>query len=444
LEEKRNLTFGGGELPDVFYAASIPNSDLLKYGEQGVLQPLNDLIEDYAPNFKQIMEESPEVENAITFPDGNIYALPNIYDPTFTSLIMNATPWINQSFLDALDMDMPETTDEFYEYLKAVKNDDPNGNGEADEVPFGGYSIDYLTRWLRGSFGIANNGVNYIDLDEDTQEVRFYPISDGYKEMLEYVHKLYSEELIQQNIYNIEFNEYLSYANEGIYGSTYWYSPEEEFGDVGDDYVSGLPLKGPHGDQKYVDIGHPAFAMGRFAITEVNENPEATMRWVDYFYGDEGSKFFYMGIEGETYEETEDGEYKYVDRITNSPDGLTMNEELVKDLAWVGSSSPSIIKQEYFQGTENSPQALEAGEILEPYFIEDSWPPEFTYTNEENKKLTGLATDIEKYVDEEKDKFITGQISFDEWDQYVERLEKMGLEEYLSIKQAAYDRYKDE
>ncbi|HLR65052.1 MAG TPA: ABC transporter substrate-binding protein, partial [Pseudogracilibacillus sp.] len=45
LEEKRNLALSqGDDLPDLFYAANIPISDIQKYGEQGMFVPLEDLI----------------------------------------------------------------------------------------------------------------------------------------------------------------------------------------------------------------------------------------------------------------------------------------------------------------------------------------------------------------------------------------------------------------
>src|SRR5699024_3204044 len=59
LEEKRNLALGGGNLPDAFHSASIGLSDLSKYGDQGVFIPLNDLIDEYAPNFKHILDDNP-------------------------------------------------------------------------------------------------------------------------------------------------------------------------------------------------------------------------------------------------------------------------------------------------------------------------------------------------------------------------------------------------
>src|SRR5699024_3303213 len=71
LEEKRNLALASSDLPDLFYGAYIPNSDLYKYGKQGVFIPLNDLIDEYAPNIKAYLEQYPEIEKGITFPDGN-------------------------------------------------------------------------------------------------------------------------------------------------------------------------------------------------------------------------------------------------------------------------------------------------------------------------------------------------------------------------------------
>src|SRR5699024_1222219 len=116
LSEKLNLALSGGSLPDAFHSANISSQDLLKYGEQGTLVPLNDLIDEYAPNFKAILEEYPELEKSITLLDGNIYSFPLVVDPDFVSYRLGTTPWINEEWLEELGMDMPKTTDEFYEY----------------------------------------------------------------------------------------------------------------------------------------------------------------------------------------------------------------------------------------------------------------------------------------------------------------------------------------
>ncbi|TQS74991.1 extracellular solute-binding protein [Ornithinibacillus gellani] len=439
LEEKRNLRLANKDLPDAFYAAGLKNLDLFKYGKQGSFIPLNDLIEKYAPNLQQVLDEYPEVRKAITFPDGNIYALPTIQDPEFLSLLVGARPWYNQEWLDELNMEMPETTEEYYDYLKAVKEDNP-GDKNIEAVPYGGRNISELIRWLRGSFGLNAQGHPYIDLDPEKDDLRFIPTSDDYKEMLEYVHKLYDEKLINQNIFTIENDQFLANGANGMYGSTVFYSPDDTFGTKTGLYVGGVPLKGPKGYQFYSKSN----AVGRIdglVITSNAENPAAIVKWQDYFYTEEGSRFQYMGVEGETYEETEDG-FEYVDEITNSPDGLTLDEELRKRLAWVGLWPPGIMRQDYFMGSETSEASLEATKKLEPYLSDVSWPS-FTYTEDENRILSSAGSDIEKYVQEMRDKFIVGEIPFSKWDDYVKEINAMGLEDYMEVQQNAYDRYSE-
>src|SRR5699024_4606109 len=184
VDEKMNLAFGGGNLPDVFHASFMGSPTLMKYGEQGVILPLNDLIDDYAPNFKALMEEYPEIEQSITMPDGNIYGFPTLGDPDFLSYRTAPMLYINEVWLDELGMDMPETTDEFYDYLKAIKEEDP---GDVDASPFGAPTADHLYNNLRGSFGIATKGAEsgYMDIDPETDDYRFYATSNSYKELLQ-------------------------------------------------------------------------------------------------------------------------------------------------------------------------------------------------------------------------------------------------------------------
>ncbi|GIN74457.1 ABC transporter substrate-binding protein [Bacillus sp. J14TS2] len=442
--EKRNLALAGGKLPDVFYTMALPNSDLLKYGEQGIFVRLNDLIEEYMPNLTEQLEKYPEIRKGATFPDGNIYAIPTIYDPEFTSLILGDKPWIRKDWLEQLDMDMPETIDDFYDYLKAVKETDLNGNGKQDEIPYGGVNISNLRQALNGAFGIGNKGVKHAYLDEDpeTDDLRFYPISDSYKELLEYLNKLYSEGLIAKNIYTIDDNQSYSEGTEGLYGSTVISSTETIYGKkMGSNFVGMPALEGP-GGKTYNKATSSLAHMGAFVVTSENENIPATLRWLDHFYSEEGAELFFMGIEGETFERDEDGNAQYLDEITDSPDGLSMEQKLSDYITWLGGGYPGIVKQETFQGAEGLESSIEAAEKLEPNMLDEIWPS-FTYTVEESNKLSGLEADIHKYVNEMQDKFITGTESFSKWDDYIKEIEKMGLDQYMDIQEEAYKRYKN-
>jgi len=438
LEEKRNLAVAGGELPDAFYAAEFPSSDLLKYGEQGTFIPLNDLIKEHAPNLSKIMDGY-DLENVMQSADGNIYAVPRIMDPDFISILVNPLLYYDQEWLDKAEMDVPETTDDLYEFLKFVKE-----SSDDDIIPFGSTDIDGLLAWLKGTFEVGNRGSHqaYIDSDPETGDVRFFPVSDEYKELLKYLNKLYSEDLIASNIFSIEWNQFISNASAGEYASTVFYSPDELFGEIGNHFTSGLPLTGSAEEQQHYSRAHNLYSFGTFVITSDNEYPEATMRWIDYFYSDEGSKLLYMGVEGESYEETEDG-YEFLDHITNDPDGLTKEQMLAKYVGYLNTGQAAgIVKEDYFEGSETSDMSLEAVKKLEPYIIDDIWP-ELQYTKEEHKKMESLSQDIEKYADEMKDKFISGEASFDEWDDYVKTIEKMGLDDYLEIETQAIERLEE-
>src|SRR5699024_1948528 len=192
-------------------------------------------------------------------------------------------------------MDAPETTDEFYDFLTAVKETDE------DVIPYSGVNMGDLVSWLQGAFGLNNTGADFIDKDPDGDGLRFVPTSDEYREMLEYIHKLYDEKLIEQNIFSIEWGQYMANAADGKYASTVFYDPSFTFGGKGEDFDSISALKGPNGDQLYTGVIPPLFNNGQFVITIENPNPAATVRWMDYFYGDEGGKLMYMGIEGESY-----------------------------------------------------------------------------------------------------------------------------------------------
>lgn len=442
LDEQRNLALGGGDLPDIFFWSQLPNTDIYRYGQQGTFIELNDLIDEYAPNLSKLMEEDPSIRKAITFPDGSIYTMPPIVDEDFTSFLITSRPWFNQDWLDELDMEVPETTDEFYEFLKAVKELDPAGNG--DTVPYGGTSIDELVQYLSGAFGVANKGVNNgpVDLHPEKDEVRFYASTDEYKALLEYTNKLFEEGLIEENIFTIEWDQFLATAADEHYASMVFYDPIDLFGEeVGKAYESGTALEGPFGDQLFVKAFSTVTTAGSFAITKENPNPAAAVRWMDYFYSDEGAKFYFMGVEGETYEENEDGELEYMDRIKNPPEDSTFEQELAKELTWIGAEI-GLIKEDYFNGSEVAPTSLEAADKIAPQVPEEIWPA-FTYTEEENNTLNSIGQDIDKYVEEMRDKFIAGDVDFSEWDDYVEQIDKMGLDEYMEIKQTAYERYQD-
>ncbi|MBS4192062.1 extracellular solute-binding protein [Bacillus sp. FJAT-49705] len=444
LPEKRNLMLASGDYPDLLFAAALPKSDLIKYGQQGVFLPLNDLIDKYAPNLKKIMEENPIVKQGITMADGNIYGFPAYYDPSFKGMHIG-TPWIQKDWLNKLGLEEPTTWDELYEVLKKFKEEDPNGNGQADEIPLGAsFSINQIINFLKGSVGLNNHGISngHIDLDPKGDKLRFQPTSKEYKQLLTYVNKLYTEGLIDKNVFTPDSSKFNAVAAKGVYGVLPEIDPKILLNLDG--YVGMPVLEGPNGDRLNTAIGSPLGGAGMFVITDKNKNPEASVRWIDHFYSEEGIKMFFMGFEGVTYTE-KDGEFVYTDEMTKNPDGLNLDQALSKYLTWPGGYYPGVVTEKYFQGAEGSEETLANAEKAEPLTLkQDEIWPNFNYTVDESSELSALSTDINTYVTEMTANFITGKKSFDEWDNYVKTLEKMGLKRFMEINEAAYKRYKDQ
>ena len=136
-KEKINLLLAVGvDLPDALYSAyALTGTELVTYGSQGILIPLNEYIDTYMPNFQRVLVEHPEVKAAITAPDGNIYSLPFIrYDGLTGQIPSNM--FINQAWLDRLGLEIPTTIEELETVLTAFKEQDANGNGDSsDEIP---------------------------------------------------------------------------------------------------------------------------------------------------------------------------------------------------------------------------------------------------------------------------------------------------------------------
>ena len=441
LTEKRNLALASGEYPDIFYRASLPDTEIMKYGSQGVFIALNDLIDQYGPNFKKLMEENPATEKAARMPDGNIYSYVQYTESD--PIQINPKLYINQTWLDKLGKEMPTTTDELYDVLKTFKENDPNGNNEADEIPFTAQSLGHVLNTLYGAWGLRNRGTDHgnVDMNEETGELRFIPTDPKYKEMLEFVHKLYSEGLIDEEIFTMNSAQLVAKGDEDLVGA-FAHTTVQQIGTRGDEHFVGLTeaLKGPHGDQIWAKRGNIG-ARGPFVITDKCEYPEAAVRWIDYFYSEEGGRFVFLGVEGESYQETEDGQYEFLPEIVdNIPEGSTFDQVISNYVPYAGGGIPALQKTEFFKGGETHPVALEAADNMSQYTPKEIWS-KFSYTLEEIEERSALESDILAYVDQMRAQFIQGKVSFSEWDSYVSQIEKMGLERYMEIYTAGYERY---
>jgi len=119
------------KFPADIYGGNSLKGPIFTYALQGAFLPLNDLIDQYGPNIKKFLDENEEVKKALTAPDGNIYMLNYIPDGDAARAYFIRTDWLKK-----LNLEMPTNFEELEKVLYAFKNDDPNGNGIKDEIPY--------------------------------------------------------------------------------------------------------------------------------------------------------------------------------------------------------------------------------------------------------------------------------------------------------------------
>ena len=112
--DKKNLALAQfGNLPDGLFNAGMNDYDLLRYAKQGIIIPLEELIDKYMPNLQAVFEQYPEYRTMCTAPDGHIYSFPWIEQLGEGKEAIQAIgniPYINKKWLDFLGLEVPDTT----------------------------------------------------------------------------------------------------------------------------------------------------------------------------------------------------------------------------------------------------------------------------------------------------------------------------------------------
>lgn len=114
---------------------------------------------------------------------------------------------IRKDWLDKLNLKMPETIDEYHDVLVAFRDQDPNGNGEKDEIP-----LIYQNEDMFGLYSFKTAfGFKYSDIWSQTDgKVAFDLMDDKFFDCLTTLHQWYEEGLLQQTITSSEGSTYLS------------------------------------------------------------------------------------------------------------------------------------------------------------------------------------------------------------------------------------------
>ncbi len=466
-EEKLNLVLASGDYPDVFFGLDFTDDKLSLYGtEEGLLMPLNDLIDAHMPNLKKVLDEVPGSRGAITSPDGKIYGLPSF---NICYHCENANKfWVYKPFLDKLGLDMPKTTEEFEQMLIAFRDMDPNGNGKKDEIPFAGATVAWHATpdlFLLNSFVYTdlNSRIDispdrFIGFYVDNGKIKTCVDTPAYRKGLRYLHKLYKEGLIFPGSFTQDGPQLVQLVEGSdlpVVGVTAggWGGVFSDFG--GERYRNFRPLEplmGPDGVQ-YTPTFLPEPMPGRFVISSSCKNPVEAVKWADYLYSPEGTLRARNGIEDVSWRWAKEGEkgldgnpalwYQikpWNDKDPQNECFLEVGPRAMTNEFRLGQASPQDIDLYSQDGIE---QMLfnATRDLYRPHADASKALPRLKFLSEEVSEFATIRTEYAKYVKQSLVQFIVGDLDVEkDWNTYVSNLKKLGQKELLEVSQKAYDR----
>ena len=425
------------------------------YGGLGIFLPLNDYIDQYAVEFKRVVEQYPLSTTVVTAADGNIYSLPFVNDCFHCA--QDRKLFIYQPWLDALGLEMPTTTDAFFNVLKAFRDQDPNGNGEADELPLATCINSWnnqLDLTLMNAF-VFNPGEPYLFLQEGQVTASY--MTEGWRAGARYMAMLHAEGLIDPESFTQSAEQLqaktsgdgptrVGAAVGGSWGVFVAWDPNDPSGRWAE-YRLAPALAGPDGVQISPYNPYLPYTSGNFIITDKCENPEIAFRWADGLYDLETTMRNVQGSLGNSWRWANEGEIGIDGQpaIWAGIPGDPVTE--AKSEGWI-QTGPSFRSSRVRFGEVVADPSLRATnldviteEVLTPYRQPAEWwlPPIF-FSEDQVALVAEAQTTLVPFVQDALVRWITGQANVnDDWDAYLGQLEAMGVQPYLEAYQATWD-----
>lgn len=451
------------ELPDILFGMSLSDSMVSRYGKDGYFIDLSDYFAEKDGASKvfwdRLQNEMTESERDLVIrkiadaETGAIYGVPTIETSLTDKMLFQ--PWINQTWLDKLNLKAPTNTDELVTVLKAFKTQDPNGNGVADEIPLFGSQLGYGSKvvdWLINMFVYYNpSRLNLVGKDGKLTPAY---TTDAYREALQFVNMLYEEELLTSLAWSATGNEMKTIITPisgtalcGIFLS-HLTSGTATNNDVLFEYV---PLE----NWGHVIRNDMSVSVSTF-ITDTCKNPDKAFEVLMTFWSWEGSMRIRYGEYGVNWTDPDPG--------AKSDMGLDATYKLIRDPLFEQSTA----KWSQISSTFNNYAELETAQVSEqtdPWYAkrtamaaeqyklfakaeaENNDPSEIcpllTHTEEEIERASMYRTNVGDRRAKAQTEFCTGILDPNDdsdWNDYLKQLEDLGLSVVIEFNQTAYDR----
>ena len=451
-------------LPEFVFSAGFSDTDLLKYAKQGVIINVEEYIDKYMPNLCKVFEQAPEYRTMCTDADGHIWALPWIeqlgYEKTAIQTIGNM-PFINKWWLDYLKLDVPHTVDEFEQVLIAFRDNADALKKEfgidGDIIPMsciigsGNEDCRVLTNGFGEGYGDPDDG-RHIVVDNDGKVI-CSAMTEGYRKGCEWLHKLYTEGLIDKEAFTQEWATYVAKGKAGRYGVCFSWDVANIATVSMDDLIAGegwIPLPMLKADvlnlTPVTGSYTSGFDRGRCVVTANAKNPALVCAWLDQMYDPMQSPQNNWGTYGE------DDDFDIFEMGTNDA-----GEPMLKH-TWLGEASPVEVREAECVG---GPLA-----ILDSYYgkyvtcpddaqyrldwIKNVYTPDmhtkYVYPNvfmstDDTKTISNLNADIYKCINSFRADAIMNGFDDAAWEKLQSDLQAYKIDEYLAIYQKYFDAF---
>ncbi|MGY4769539.1 ABC transporter substrate-binding protein [Kribbella sp. CWNU-51] len=466
-KEKRQISLASGDYPDLYmlipWVDQFTQADLLKLANQGAVVPLNQLIDQYAPNIKKALDATPDWKAMATAPDGKIYGMPQWVD-CFHCTYQDKL-WLNSTWLKKLGLQQPKTTEDMRKVLQAFKTQDPNGNGKADEIPISADVRDSLIPYFMNAFiydpqGTSGNNNSTLVLKDGKVDIQAN--KDGWKEGLAYLNSLYKEGLIDKGAFTQNADALQQQGDNAgavVLGSATVLHPGI-FVTIGSpdgrdkQYDAVPPLTGPKG-ANFTGYNFPSVPGATFVLTSkaTQEEQIQAIKLLDYIFTEQGEINGLFGTEGKTWAKPQTGEvaldktltplYRQIPQKAGAKPANTAWQALAQYNNTATFRASESVSTDLYSQAGYERRLFEATKL---YSGKEDKAQTYPYWKvwidpSLGSEVATLQTNIENYVQQNSLQFITGSKDLNkDWDAYVKGLDGLGLKRYLEIQQTAYDK----
>jgi putative aldouronate transport system substrate-binding protein len=432
-----NLMLASEELPDIIIYNIVNDAD--QYMDESIIRDLTSLIPEKAPSYWSYLQENPYYDKTVKTDSSRYYGFgcfrENEWNAAYTG------PVIRKDWLTECGLQEPVTLADWDNVIRTF--DEKYGAKFA-------FSIGRMNPGLAGSFGASGSFAKWTDelfyIDND-QKVQFSMSTDGWKEYMTQMNAWYMDGLIDTDTLTIDdagmrtkaLNDKVGISITSMGQMTNWLADVESSGSKAQWEGIAYPVKAVGDVVMKTQMEDTARACVGAVTTSCDEDKvDLALQWLDYFFSEEGRLYTNFGTEGETYTMV-NGVPTYTDMILKAPEGA--NEALDKYTCaqWqnIGVQATELVRQ------KNNPIAVASVDVWlqNQESKKHIFPAGVTRTTEESNEATAIINSIQTYVQEMSLKFMTGEESLDNYDQYVARLDSIGLPKLLEIQQTAYDRF---